>query len=691
MAKIYGTPLMMGGGGGVSDTLPPMVTNLAAVAGNQKITVSYTNPESDALAGVLVVYKTGSYPTKPTDGVKVDAGLAESVKLEGLENGTDYYIRVFPYNAKKQYQTLIDGATTTARPSEGPKQVTDLKVTGSGSSPVLSWKNPTDDPTYHETVVIQKVESAPTSISDGTEIYRGTGETVSANGLEHLKNYYWGVFTVNAEGGTRGPVVSDVYRYDFPEEPTDYSEIEKIYNSEEWAAPETGYFKIVALAKSGDGGTPAVVKSSGSPLRYTAGGGGSGAIVVSFFKMSKGEKVFLTIASDISVNFNDETALATSGKNGEGARNQTGGYGRAGAGGEATGGNAENINGTRGESGKGGYEEGIFPGGAGATNSYDGYSTTGGTGEGFSENTGNGKTPRTYGTAAYVVILRGNTNNPSPSTASTLSLLPTDGTLTVDWTNSGDPVQTGTMLVYNTNHAPTSVNDGVSVDIPVTQAVAATFAVDGEEQQADTKKQSYAITGLTNNKPVYVALFPYDANKKYGIPKTDVEIPRAHSWYSTQQELKQEVQEAEQEAQEATEQVEQAQEAVTMTRDFLPDAIAFTIPQIYDEWDPNGIAYTGKDKATADKPAAIVRRNDKLYRCLQSHTSQENWKPETSHSLWVEIADPALEWPEWKQPTGAHDAYAQGAKVSHNGKKWTSDIAANVWEPGVYGWTEVIE
>lgn len=45
----------------------------------------------------------------------------------------------------------------------------------------------------------------------------------------------------------------------------------------------------------------------------------------------------------------------------------------------------------------------------------------------------------------------------------------------------------------------------------------------------------------------------------------------------------------------------------------------------------------------------------------------------------------------WVQPTGAHDAYAQGAKVSHNGKKWTSDIAANVWEPGVYGWTEVIE
>jgi len=47
------------------------------------------------------------------------------------------------------------------------------------------------------------------------------------------------------------------------------------------------------------------------------------------------------------------------------------------------------------------------------------------------------------------------------------------------------------------------------------------------------------------------------------------------------------------------------------------------------------------------------------------------------------------EWPEWVQPTGAHDAYALGAQVSHNGKHWTSDIDANPYEPGVSSWTEV--
>ena len=52
-------------------------------------------------------------------------------------------------------------------------------------------------------------------------------------------------------------------------------------------------------------------------------------------------------------------------------------------------------------------------------------------------------------------------------------------------------------------------------------------------------------------------------------------------------------------------------------------------------------------------------------------------------------------WPAWSQPTGAHDAYSAGGRVSHNGKPWTSDADGNVWEPGATGterlWAEVTE
>lgn len=114
-----------------------------------------------------------------------------------------------------------------------------------------------------------------------------------------------------------------------------------------------------------------------------------------------------------------------------------------------------------------------------------------------------------------------------------------------------------------------------------------------------------------------------------------------------------------------------------------PDEVLLAQPMaMYDEWSAESVAYTLND---------IRQYNGLLYRCVQAHTSQATWTPEAAASLWTRIADPAQEWPEWIQPTGAHNAYAKGAKVSHNGKHWISDVDANVWEPGVYGWTEQAE
>ena len=90
----------------------------------------------------------------------------------------------------------------------------------------------------------------------------------------------------------------------------------------------------------------------------------------------------------------------------------------------------------------------------------------------------------------------------------------------------------------------------------------------------------------------------------------------------------------------------------------------------------------------AYKAGNIRRYGSKLYRCVKDHTSQEDWNPEAAASLWAVTADPAEEWPAWSQPVGAHDAYSAGAKVSHKDKHWTSTVDNNVWEPGVYGWTE---
>ncbi len=43
----------------------------------------------------------------------------------------------------------------------------------------------------------------------------------------------------------------------------------------------------------------------------------------------------------------------------------------------------------------------------------------------------------------------------------------------------------------------------------------------------------------------------------------------------------------------------------------------------------------------------------------------------------------------WVRPTGAVDAYPTGAVVTHNGTTWRNLTPANVWEPGESGWREV--
>lgn len=109
---------------------------------------------------------------------------------------------------------------------------------------------------------------------------------------------------------------------------------------------------------------------------------------------------------------------------------------------------------------------------------------------------------------------------------------------------------------------------------------------------------------------------------------------------------------------------------------YLPDEEAETVTALFPDWE-DGKAYAVSDR---------VKYNELLYRCVQAHTSQADWTPDITPALWVRTS--TEEWPEWIQPTGAHDAYNQGDKVSHNEKHWVSDIDANVYEPGVYGWTE---
>lgn len=109
------------------------------------------------------------------------------------------------------------------------------------------------------------------------------------------------------------------------------------------------------------------------------------------------------------------------------------------------------------------------------------------------------------------------------------------------------------------------------------------------------------------------------------------------------------------------------------------DEQAFIMRYLYPEWSGESVSYKKNDR---------FMYHNKFYKVLQNHTSQADWTPDTASSLYVEIANPAEEWPEFKQPTGAHDAYARGDKVTFEGKHYISLIDANVYSPTAYpaGW-----
>ena len=78
-----------------------------------------------------------------------------------------------------------------------------------------------------------------------------------------------------------------------------------------------------------------------------------------------------------------------------------------------------------------------------------------------------------------------------------------------------------------------------------------------------------------------------------------------------------------------------------------------------------------------------------LYQVLQNHVSKAEWKPDEAVSLYKKIGISPSGYPIWTQPYGASDAYQIGDIVQHKSNLWRSDYDNNVWEPGVFGWTNV--
>ena len=124
--------------------------------------------------------------------------------------------------------------------------------------------------------------------------------------------------------------------------------------------------------------------------------------------------------------------------------------------------------------------------------------------------------------------------------------------------------------------------------------------------------------------------------------------------------------------------VQAVKKMLAQSTEDLSDEDALAVAALYPTW----ISKVGEQVSVGER----YWYDGKLYKVVQAHTVQDDWTPDVSTSLFTEVT--IDEWPEWKQPTGAQDAYMIGDKITFEGTHYVSLIDNNVYSPAAYpaGW-----
>ena len=132
---------------------------------------------------------------------------------------------------------------------------------------------------------------------------------------------------------------------------------------------------------------------------------------------------------------------------------------------------------------------------------------------------------------------------------------------------------------------------------------------------------------------------------------------------------------------------EQLRRAIQMFVQTLPEDAALEVATIYPKYGVGKAYKTGEMFAYGTNGVG----DPQLYKVVQDHTSQVDWKPDVTASLYVAIGLDDDGYPIWSQPTGAHDAYNKGDIVDYNGTLYKSLIDGNTYSPDAYpaGWEAV--
>ena len=125
---------------------------------------------------------------------------------------------------------------------------------------------------------------------------------------------------------------------------------------------------------------------------------------------------------------------------------------------------------------------------------------------------------------------------------------------------------------------------------------------------------------------------------------------------------------------------------VIESKDYKLEDILYKIDKMYiqdriTETEKIELDNLARENANAENSYSIQKQLENIFERIEALEYKN--KPEET----VE------EYKEYVQPTGVHDAYKEGDKITYKDKKYICKIDNCVWSPEIYpqGWEEVVE
>jgi hypothetical protein len=200
------------------------VRNLRAITAKPgRITLVWSNPAANDLAGIVVRRAWGACPATPKDGVPVGGNTVRARQVDtGAADTTTYCYGVFAFDRSHNYSHVaLDPGVLNPGVVATPKPVTDLRATADGSNVLLSWRNPVNAGLAYIAVRRGPATGCPTGPADGIPIGgQGVRTTETDTTAQPGVAYCYRVFALNAAAHASATTADANITTPQPEAPT---------------------------------------------------------------------------------------------------------------------------------------------------------------------------------------------------------------------------------------------------------------------------------------------------------------------------------------------------------------------------------------------------------------------------------------------------------------------------------------